>query len=292
MGKSDSFSNGGAGIGLEMRIELLISANGAFNTGACWEPGGDNGTPYDSLAVDVPGSGILRRMVHYPGGFQYLYSGPSEGSWIWDSRYDEICGYRDISQKDIWCGTGVSTDGPFHRIIGPDTLALEFGIKDRSSFLSLVTSVQVSYPMQSGWNMVSVPVTVNDLRKSALYPTAVSPAYAFQPITGYMTRDTLFNGVGYWLKFEFGQSVSTVGQLIPVDTIDVYAGWNMVGTISNPVDTNTIVSIPPGLRGSSWYGYGVTGYVPVTQLIPGQGYWVRANSAGQFVLANPLLARP
>jgi hypothetical protein len=62
----------------------------------------------------------------------------------------------------------------------------------------------------------------------------------------------------------------------------------MVGSISNPVDTNTIVSVPPGLRGSNWYGYAPAGYVPVAQIVPGKGYWIRSNGAGKFVLSNPL----
>jgi hypothetical protein len=75
------------------------------------------------------------------------------------------------------------------------------------------------------------------------------------------------------------------------DTILVSAGWNMVGTISNPVDTGTVASMPPGLRGSSWYGY-AGAYSVATQLIPGQGYWVKANSAGQFVLDSQPFAHP
>jgi hypothetical protein len=59
----------------------------------------------------------------------------------------------------------------------------------------------------------------------------------------------------------------------------------MVGTISIPVDTGSIVSVPPGLRASSWFGY-ATGYVPATQLVPGGAYWVKSNGIGKFVLTN------
>ena len=82
-----------------------------------------------------------------------------------------------------------------------------------------------------------------------------------------------------------------VGLQVGQDTINVVTGWNMVGTISNPVDTGAIISLPPGLRASLWYGYAGSCSV-AAQLIPGQAYWAKANSPGAFVPANPRLARP
>jgi hypothetical protein len=65
----------------------------------------------------------------------------------------------------------------------------------------------------------------------------------------------------------------------------------MVGTISSPVDTATIASVPPGLRSSTWYGYGGA-YQPVAQLMPGSAYWVKASGTGTFLLSHLLSARP
>ena len=65
------------------------------------------------------------------------------------------------------------------------------------------------------------------------------------------------------------------------DSIDVVTGWNLVGTISDTVDTTGIPSAPPGLRGSAWFGY-AAGYVEATMLIPGKAYWVKAKQNGKF----------
>ncbi len=81
------------------------------------------------------------------------------------------------------------------------------------------------------------------------------------------------------------------GTLRTRDSVSVVSGWNIVGSISTPVDTNTIASVPPGLLASSWFGYS-GGYIAVTQLVPGKGYWVKSDAAGKFVLANPLVAKP
>ncbi len=154
------------------------------------------------------------------------------------------------------------------------------------------TTVNINVSLALGWNMISNPVTVTNDSVRVLYPSSsFDYAFFFQPGTGYVQDRTMENGTGYWEKFPaaIGQTVS--GVQLTRDTATVLAGWNMVGSISNPVDTNTIVSIPPGLRSSNWFGY-AAGYSPVTQLTPGMAYWVKANAAGQFILANPPLTGP
>jgi hypothetical protein len=123
-----------------------------------------------------------------------------------------------------------------------------------------------------------------------MYPTALN-AYAFEFAGGYVQRYRLANGKGYWEKFPAAISQQITGTARTRDSITVAAGWNMVGSISNPVDTSTIVSVPPGLKSSNWFRY-AGGYTIETQLQPGKGYWIKSTGAGKFVLANPLAAAP
>jgi len=46
---------------------------------------------------------------------------------------------------------------------------------------------------------------------------------------GYTQQDTLWNRVGYWLKFPTAQTVDITGMRRVQDTIDVQEGWNMIG---------------------------------------------------------------
>ncbi len=66
------------------------------------------------------------------------------------------------------------------------------------------------YTYTDAWNLVSVPLNVADARKTVLFPTATSNAFAYTP-SGYIVRDTLQNGTGYWLKFPSAQSVGITG---------------------------------------------------------------------------------
>jgi hypothetical protein len=143
-----------------------------------------------------------------------------------------------------------------------------------------------SVPVIDAWNLVSNPVTRNPGTDSVahLFPTAsFNYAYAFQPGLGYQQRFTMANGGGYWEKFAGVDTSHIIGSLRSLDSISVSEGWNLVGSISYSVDTATIVSDPPGIRASLWYGY-VGAYTASPSLVPGQGYWIKAASAGKFIL--------
>jgi glucose/arabinose dehydrogenase len=142
--------------------------------------------------------------------------------------------------------------------------------------------------VQQGWNIVSVPVTVTDLGRSSVFPTSTPNAFAYTP-SGYIARDTLDYGVGYWLKFVSTQLVSVTGEARNLDTIDVVAGWNIIGSISDPVGVGSIVQIPSGIVISPYFGYSSAGYTSVTTIEPMRGYWVKVSQSGQLVFISSLL---
>lgn len=152
-------------------------------------------------------------------------------------------------------------------------------------YLHTVSSgiVTLQYPVANSWNLVSLPLTVADPRKTVVFPAATSFAYAFDVQGGYVRRDTLGNGIGYWLKFPSAQSVSITGALRARDSIAVHAGWNLIGSISSPALAASIIQIPPGIVTTSYYGY--TGaYTTADTLKPAKGYWVKASQNGTIVL--------
>ncbi|MBI5477073.1 MAG: T9SS type A sorting domain-containing protein [Ignavibacteriales bacterium] len=145
------------------------------------------------------------------------------------------------------------------------------------------TPVTMSVDMNSGWNMVSVPMIVDDYRTTVLYPTAKSPAYSFNGT--YISEDTLKNMIGYWVKFSDPQSVSFTGFEITIDSVDVVDGWNMIGCLSDSVPVANITSDPPGIVTSQFFGFG-NGYSDADTLLPGKGYWVKANQSGRLFMDN------
>lgn len=147
--------------------------------------------------------------------------------------------------------------------------------------------VVITVALVDGWNMLSNPVLTPADSVLSLYPQSVFP-YAFRSAggTGYQQEYRMQNGTGYWAKLPASPSPAVIGgTALASDSVEVAAGWNLVGTISDTVDTAAITSDPPGLRGSPWFGY--TGsYAEVPRLIPGQAYWVKATSNGTFFFSG------
>jgi len=143
----------------------------------------------------------------------------------------------------------------------------------------------VFYHANRSWNMVSVPLTVSSGLKDSLFPTSVSKAFEYLPQGGYAPRDTLIPGKGYWLKFIDSQIVAVAGSARSADTIQIIAGWNMIGSISQPVQVDSIVQIPPGIIASSFFGYDLS-YAVANVIEPARAYWVKANIPGKLILRS------
>jgi hypothetical protein len=171
----------------------------------------------------------------------------------------------------------------YYRII---TVDIHGNRSTPSSEASAAFTVTRTYSVSQRWNLVSVPLTVNDYTKTVLYPPAVSDAYKYQ--NGYAVQTTLANGVGYWLKFGDDEMIKMRGVLRTEESITVSEGWNLVGSISEPVDVTNITSNPPNLMTSQFYGYN-NGYNTSETIEPGKGYWVKVTQSGELILSSSIM---
>lgn len=166
-----------------------------------------------------------------------------------------------------------STEGyTFTNVTAHHTLTVKFS-----------NAYYTSFSVKEKWNIISVPVKMENYATSVLFPTASSSAFKFS--NGYAQSDTLRYGEGYWLKFESEQSIQLKGELRTLETIAVHEGWNLLGSLSAPVDVATISSIPEGIISSPIFGYN-NGYTPATHIEPGKGYWVKVSQSGQLILST------
>ncbi len=143
---------------------------------------------------------------------------------------------------------------------------------------------KVASAVNDGWNMVAVslnPIDV-DYGKAHLFPSAVSPAYAYT--SGYVVADPLEKGKGYWMKFDgdgaAGNNPSTFTHSVVATVADK---WNMIGGPSTPAATGDIVESGTSVT-SSYFGYGVAGYSVASTINPGKGYWVKVSGAGTLTM--------
>ncbi|HLF14685.1 MAG TPA: choice-of-anchor D domain-containing protein [Bacteroidota bacterium] len=176
--------------------------------------------------------------------------------------------------------------GKYHRNL---TLASNDPAMPLSTIPMTVDIRFMGITISEDWNLISLPVDMGVNRKSILFPTAGSPAYAFH--SSYSARETLLVGEGFWIKYGSEQLIPLAGDIVSRETVDVDARWNLLGPASSLVPVTSVSAVPPLIIQSNFIGYSNdTGYFNETELTPGRGYWVRVNQGGKIVFDQPGLS--
>ncbi|GEM_PF-3104277 len=151
----------------------------------------------------------------------------------------------------------------------PDTVLLSAAAEGTGSEFVITDSLGL------GWQLVSVPV-------ESPCPFGLPRSFLYERI--YRQSDTLVPGRGYWNKLS-NAKLSFVGIDLTEDTIPVTARWNLIGSISHPVAVGSIMSDPPGIVTSQFYGYGGS-YFTKDSIHPSRAYWVKVSQNGSLILSS------
>lgn len=140
----------------------------------------------------------------------------------------------------------------------------------------------ISQQLSTGWNLVSIPLQLADYQSTTIFTSSASQVYGYQ--NGYVTKATLQNGKGYWVKYNSDHSIELSGYIRTGDTVNVTQGWNLIGGISSPVAVSSIIEEPASIILSSLYNYNNNLYEVATTIEPGKGYWVKVSANGKLIL--------
>jgi hypothetical protein len=149
-----------------------------------------------------------------------------------------------------------------------------------SNFIFSPTMVQ---ELNAGWNLFSLPLHPQNHFKGLNYPGVLSCAYEYT--VGYEQCESLKVGIGYWMKVGATTHFPLLGDSVYNDKVNVLVGWNLIGSISVPILTSSIISGPPGIVTSQFYCYN-GGYKVTDTIQPGKGYWVKVNQPGSLILSS------
>ena len=145
---------------------------------------------------------------------------------------------------------------------------------------------EVSVNYQSGWNLISLPVEVEDNHYQSIFPNS-------EPGTLYSFTDNVYSwetemnyGQGYWLFFNLEGTEVLTGECVSSLTISMNEGWNMISTGSYSVDISDIGDPGGIIIENAVFGFDENYFIPAT-LEPGQGYWLRTNSTGFMTIGSP-----
>ncbi|GEM_PF-5732562 len=157
----------------------------------------------------------------------------------------------------------------------------EIGCTGCEGRLELLRGPYVIDSVYNKWNLVALPLEVENRATGTVFPTAISTAFAYSG--GYFSQTDLSFGTGYWLKFFGDQELSIFGSDIDSANIPVTEGWNLIGSISLPIDPSGITSTPEGIVSGPFFEY-QNGYQPAGSLRPMHGYWVNCTTGGELIL--------
>ncbi|MFI5252838.1 MAG: T9SS type A sorting domain-containing protein [Bacteroidota bacterium] len=235
-----------------------------------------------------------------------IYAGTGRNG-VWRRLLSEAVIYTVAANSDsggtirptgnIWMTSG--SDQSFTFVPNPgyqiDRVLVDGVAVDSSAgytFTNVTTNHTISvtfgnYQVANRWNLVSLPRKAADYSATSLFPTGVSSVYSYDG--SYTQQSMLSNGHGYWLKFDRLQTITLLGDTITTDTLDVVEGWNLIGSITLPVPVVNIGIVTEGLTASNFFGY-ANGYTKADTIMPGKGYWMKANTAGRIILSAAPLA--
>ena len=259
-------------------------------TGAVWACGDYGTVVRDSLHSPL---GTINGMVYFDANNDGNYNAGDSGMGGWKVKIDGPVPDSALTRQD---GTFIFENLP----LGSYTLSeavreswtqtspagsFSFTLAANGPFFTGLfgnfAAGAAPYKVNGGWNVLSLPLLVQDPRETAVYPTATSPAFGYAG--SYYLLDTINPGMAYWLKFPGPQTLWLSGTSNRHDTLGLEQGWNMIGTVSDTVSAAGVITEPPGLIASHFFGYN-QGYAPTDVLVPGQGYWVKFSQTGSLVL--------
>jgi hypothetical protein len=262
---------------------LVVFGNYNFQSIWCTTNGGTSWTDVEGNLSGPSGPSVRFATICHVDGVRHVFIATSigvlsttvldGGSTVWvqegaSEMGNILVGYLDYRASDRTLAAGTHSRGVFTTQL-PSTFT--------------TTSVGV----RSGWNLVSNPMDTPVDSVISVYPPATFPAYAYVPGSGLAAAEEMGVGIGYWLKFGSAAVIPVTG--VPLDSIavPVAAGWNLIGTISQPVAVSSVVPVPPGIVQSAFYDFRPEGYFPVDTLRPGAAAWVKCAGDGYLVLKQP-----
>jgi len=215
------------------------------------------------------------------------------GSLIWDVYYQPETGCDPVSFS--WSINEFPPQGNFYLVDPNGGSLVNVNMRQDSTYTDALglNHLQILFnynnviniDINNGWNMISLPLVVEDNYYKTLFPNAINGTlFGFNG--SYYGSDTIKAEKGYWLKFNAPEVVNIEGTEISLMDLELAQGWNMIGgpacdlSFSSVVDPGGII-IPGTL-------FGINGtYFSTNTFIKGIGYWIKTKSPGIISLDCP-----
>jgi len=127
--------------------------------------------------------------------------------------------------------------------------------------------------------VVSLPVIPEDNSVEAVFPGAIAVYTWNATAKSYEMPTNIEIGKGYWVAVAEDTNITVSGEPMYDITMNLTAGWNMIGSVMCDVSIENLEDEPEGsvLSTVYWYDPVTRSYNAVEIIEPAKGYWVAAT---------------
>jgi sugar lactone lactonase YvrE len=182
---------------------------------------------------------------------------------------------------------------PFGLAVGADDhVYVADTMNHRIQVFGSTETVEMDVALEAGWNMVSVPLTLDPEADAPgdVFPGNVA-VYTWNPTSkSYEAPETIAPEVGYWVAMTTADTITVTGTPATEWTDALTTGWNMCGSVhGDPVDVDDLDDGGSGavLKGAVyWWDPTGKSYSTASQIDQGKGYWIAATCACELTVAG------
>ncbi len=139
--------------------------------------------------------------------------------------------------------------------------------------------------LQTGWNLISLPAVPTHHSPSQVFEKSLG-IWTYEPLTSSFYTPTLLDkGHGYWVYYINDTTFPIAGLPVEKYAKRIYRGWNLIGTLFEPIPISDACSSPEGLLIPPLYQYDPISEIYVAEidnLYPGIGYWALFFNEGMW----------
>ncbi|GJQ61551.1 MAG: hypothetical protein SCALA702_06040 [Melioribacteraceae bacterium] len=138
--------------------------------------------------------------------------------------------------------------------------------------------------MNTGWNLASVPVVLENMNANVVFGNAASAIFGYD--LTYTMVEEVEPGRAYWVKYDTPENIPVTG-IRPNGHIALGLDWNMIGPFNRDMAVEEIYTEPENIITTQFYFFD-GGYFAADTLKQGKGYWVKTNAEGMLIVDVPV----
>ena len=195
-------------------------------------------------------------------------------------------GYMDSDSPTQTVDLGANDVQMMTLLVSESTFGISSDHADwAGAHLTISSDIEWTYNFSSGWNLIGLPLQVENSEYSSLFPEA-DEGTLFGFDTTYFQSFFVENGIGYWLHFENTSNSIINGIPLETVTIDLNEGWNLVSGIYQSIYAHDIIDLHSLIIPGTIYTTTDLGYLESFTIEPGIGYWIRSSGEGEITLSS------